>query len=77
MESFRTQSNALAHQQDALMKQLDELTQHYVNTQALMQRIVTRLNALKRLGRQRQKPDIWRGEVEASMSARPIRFGGK
>jgi hypothetical protein len=44
--SFTKQSNALSQQHEAITKRLDELTQHYKDTQALMQRVVRQLNAL-------------------------------
>jgi hypothetical protein len=44
--SFTKQSNALTQQHEAITKRLDELTQHYKDTQALMQRVVRQLNAL-------------------------------
>ena len=46
IDSFTEQSNTLTQQHDAITKRLDELTQHYVDTQALMQRVVKQLNAL-------------------------------
>jgi ABC-type transporter Mla subunit MlaD len=44
--SFTKQSNALSEQHEAITKRLDELTQHYKDTQALMQRVMRQLNAL-------------------------------
>jgi hypothetical protein len=44
--SFATQSSTLTLQYNAVSKRLDEVTQHYVDTQALMQRVVRQLNAL-------------------------------
>jgi ABC-type transporter Mla subunit MlaD len=46
IDSFTEQSNTLTQQHDAITKRLDELTQHYKDTQALMQRVVKQLNAL-------------------------------
>jgi exonuclease VII large subunit len=38
--------DSFTEQHDAITKRLDELTQHYKDTQALMQRVVKQLNAL-------------------------------
>jgi ABC-type transporter Mla subunit MlaD len=46
VEVFMGQSNELSDQYNEVSRRLDELTKHYINTQALMQRIVTQLNAL-------------------------------
>jgi len=46
IDSFTEQSNALTQQHEAITKRLDELTQHYKDTQTLMQRVVKQLNAL-------------------------------
>jgi ABC-type transporter Mla subunit MlaD len=48
VESFTTQSNALRQEQNALSKRLDVLTQHYVDTQELMQRLLKQLDALNK-----------------------------
>lgn len=44
--SFATQSSTLTLQYKAVSMRLDEVTQHYVDTQQLMQRVVKQLNAL-------------------------------
>lgn len=44
--SFATQSSTLTRQYNAVSMRLDEVTKHYVDTQALMQRVVKQLNAL-------------------------------
>jgi ABC-type transporter Mla subunit MlaD len=46
IDSFNKQSDALTQQHEATAKRLDELTQHYKDTQTLMQRVVRQLNAL-------------------------------
>jgi hypothetical protein len=46
VELFTRQSNALTSQYNKVSRRLDELTKSYSDTQALMQRIVTQLNAL-------------------------------
>jgi len=51
IESFAAQSNVLTQQNEAITQRLNELTQHYVNTQELMQRIWLRMNELSSQGK--------------------------
>jgi ABC-type transporter Mla subunit MlaD len=48
VESFTKQSTALRQEQSALSKRLDDVTQHYVETKALMQRVSKQLDVLSK-----------------------------